>query len=63
MNEDFLLKKLDERRTQDAFRTLQLPAGKIDFCSNDYLGIATRGLIKPDPAAAQRGERFPVTFR
>lgn len=40
MNETFLQKKLDERRQQNAFRTLRLPSGKIDFCSNDYLGIA-----------------------
>lgn len=40
MNETFLEKKLDERRQQNAFRTLRLPSGKIDFCSNDYLGLA-----------------------
>lgn len=40
MNETFLQKKLDERRQQNAFRTLRLPSGKIDFCSNDYLGLA-----------------------
>ncbi len=44
-NDDFLKKKLDERRQQDAFRTLRLPADKIDFCSNDYLGIIHNGLI------------------
>ncbi len=43
--EDFLGKKLDERRGIDAFRQLRLPEGKVDFCSNDYLGIATNGLI------------------
>ncbi len=41
MNETFLEKKLDERKQQNAFRTLRLPSGKIDFCSNDYLGLAT----------------------
>ena len=25
---------------------LRLPSGKTDFCSNDYLGIATEGLIE-----------------
>ena len=40
MNETFLLEKLAERRRQNAFRSLCLPTGKIDFCSNDYLGIA-----------------------
>jgi 8-amino-7-oxononanoate synthase len=46
MNDDFLLKKLDERQQQNAFRRLQLPHGKIDFCSNDYLGIVHNRLIE-----------------
>ena len=41
MNETFLHKKLEERKQQNAFRTLRLPNNKIDFCSNDYLGLAT----------------------
>ncbi|MBS1660690.1 MAG: 8-amino-7-oxononanoate synthase [Bacteroidetes bacterium] len=45
MAEEFLSRKLDERRKMDAFRQLRLPEGKVDFCSNDYLGVATRGLI------------------
>lgn len=45
LKEDFLLKKLEERNAQHAFRKLRLPDDKIDFCSNDYLGIATRRLI------------------
>jgi 8-amino-7-oxononanoate synthase len=44
--EDFLGKKLNERKGVNAFRQLRLPDGKIDFCSNDYLGIATNGLIE-----------------
>jgi len=44
--EDFLLKKLDERRVQNALRQLKLPEGKVDFCSNDYLGIATNRMIE-----------------
>lgn len=39
MQEDFLSKKLEERQSQNAFRQMQLPSGKVDFCSNDYLGI------------------------
>jgi len=39
MNEEFLNKKLQERKNQNAYRQLQLPNNKIDFCSNDYLGI------------------------
>lgn len=46
MNEDWLDKKLQERRDQHAFRRLRLPDGKVDMCSNDYLGIATNGLIE-----------------
>jgi 8-amino-7-oxononanoate synthase len=46
LNEDFLDRKLDERREQNAFRRLRLPDGATDFCSNDYLGIATNGLIE-----------------
>jgi len=46
MNDDFLLKKLNERQEQNAFRRLLLPADKIDFCSNDYLGIVQNGLIE-----------------
>lgn len=41
MTEDFLLKHLDKRKEQHAFRELRLPApGTTDFCSNDYLGLA-----------------------
>ena len=40
MKEDFLNKKLNERIEQNAFRYLRLQEGKVDFCSNDYLGLA-----------------------
>lgn len=43
--DDFLDLKLNERRVQDSLRRLRLPEGKTDFCSNDYLGIVTGGLI------------------
>jgi 8-amino-7-oxononanoate synthase len=46
MNDSFLLKKLDERQQQNAFRRLLLPNGKTDFCSNDYLGIVHNQLIE-----------------
>ncbi len=42
MDESFLHKKLEERKQQNAFRTLRLPNNKIDFCSNDYLGLAKK---------------------
>lgn len=48
--EEFLHKKLQERKEQDAFRTLKLPSGKIDFCSNDYLGIIQYGLLETSEA-------------
>lgn len=37
--DDFLQKKLNERISHDALRSLRLPDGKADFCSNDYLGM------------------------
>ncbi|WP_440133525.1 aminotransferase class I/II-fold pyridoxal phosphate-dependent enzyme [Chitinophaga sancti] len=41
MKEDFLLAQLEARKAQQAFRQLRLPApGMVDFCSNDYLGLA-----------------------
>ncbi len=48
--ENFLEKKLQERRDQQAFRTLKLPSGKTDFCSNDYLGIIHYGLLETSEA-------------
>jgi 8-amino-7-oxononanoate synthase len=44
-NDSFLEKKLQERKRQNAFRQLKLPPGKIDFCSNDYLGIVHNSLL------------------
>lgn len=38
--DEYLAKKLATRKTQNAYRELQLPSGLIDFCSNDYLGLA-----------------------
>lgn len=40
MKEGFLLKKLEERKAKQAFRELTVSNGLVDFCSNDYLGIA-----------------------
>ena len=42
---DFLHKKLEERIQQNAYRLLRLPDDKIDFCSNDYLGMVKNDLI------------------
>jgi 8-amino-7-oxononanoate synthase len=46
LKEEFLHKKLNERQAHNALRRLRLPDGKTDFCSNDYLGIVTGGLIE-----------------
>lgn len=45
MKEDFLIKRLNERKEQNAYRQLRLPDEKVDFCSNDYLGIVKNNLI------------------
>ncbi len=46
INNDFFLdKKLEQRVRQNAFRKLKLPGDKIDFCSNDYLGIVYHNLL------------------
>ncbi len=37
--------KLNQRIEQHAFRSLKLTEGMVDFCSNDYLGIATNNLL------------------
>lgn len=44
--EDFLERKLEDRRANNALRRLRLPGGMVDFCSNDYLGMATDGWIE-----------------
>lgn len=60
MQEDFLQSQLDARRAQHAFRTLRLPAGKVDFCSNDYLGLATHPAMEAAISAAlQAGDHRP----
>ena len=45
MQEEFLHKKINERKEQGAFRRLRIENNMIDFCSNDYLGIARNQLI------------------
>ncbi|HEY9259396.1 pyridoxal phosphate-dependent aminotransferase family protein [Chitinophaga sp.] len=42
----FLTRLLDERREQQAFRELRLPGDKVDFCSNDYLGLARNADVR-----------------
>ncbi|HTR29041.1 MAG TPA: 8-amino-7-oxononanoate synthase [Puia sp.] len=43
--DEFLDEKLNERRGDGSLRHLRLAEGKIDFCSNDYLGIVTNDLL------------------
>jgi len=45
-SDKFLDKKLDERRTANAFRSLKTTIGTVDFSSNDYLGISYNGLLR-----------------
>jgi 8-amino-7-oxononanoate synthase len=42
----FLTRLLDERREQQSFRELRLPGDKVDFCSNDYLGLARNADVR-----------------
>lgn len=46
MDEKFLDKKLKERADINALRTLRIGENKIDFCSNDYLGIVRNKLME-----------------
>lgn len=45
-NDDFLQNKLNERKAVNALRSLRLIEDKIDFCSNDYLGIVKNNLLQ-----------------
>jgi 8-amino-7-oxononanoate synthase len=55
MNENFLIKKLQERSLAGAFRSLRLPGNQADYFSNDYLGISKNKLIE----AKLRGSEYP----
>jgi 8-amino-7-oxononanoate synthase len=54
MNEDFLHKKLNDRKQQNSFRQLKFPDDKIDFYSNDYLGIIKNNLVNPSSVIGGR---------
>lgn len=67
MNEYFLDKKLQERTDSNALRSLNLNEQKsdryrIDFCSNDYLGIVKNKIIEksisPDFSHGSTGSRL-----
>ncbi|TAF52583.1 MAG: 8-amino-7-oxononanoate synthase [Sphingobacteriia bacterium] len=51
--DDFLLEKLTLREADGALRSLKLSAAQIDFCSNDYLGLANQSLLGQLPALPQ----------
>ncbi|MEP7257503.1 MAG: 8-amino-7-oxononanoate synthase [Flavitalea sp.] len=46
MNEDFLIRKLEQRKASNALRSLLTAKEGIDLCSNDYLGIVKNKLIE-----------------
>jgi 8-amino-7-oxononanoate synthase len=60
MREAFLLEKLNERRDQQAFRKLKRVVGLVDFCSNDYLGLAGKhsGFGQPLVSHGSTGSRL-----
>lgn len=53
--DDFLQPKLAERHANNAYRVLRLPSNKVDFCSNDYLGIATNNLLNGEGGSEPAG--------
>ncbi|MEP6615754.1 MAG: 8-amino-7-oxononanoate synthase [Ginsengibacter sp.] len=55
MREDFLHKRLDERKKENAYRTLEMPVNGIDFFSNDYLGVVRENLLDFDTAGLRHG--------
>ncbi|MBS1531699.1 MAG: 8-amino-7-oxononanoate synthase [Bacteroidetes bacterium] len=44
--EEFIRKRLEERKTQGTYRALKPEGRLIDFCSNDYLGFARSKVLK-----------------
>jgi 8-amino-7-oxononanoate synthase len=59
MNEDFLYRKLQERKDQHSLRQLRLPQpGRVDLCSNDYLGIARNNLLEGAGGHGSTGSRL-----
>ena len=59
---NFLDKKLEERAASNALRELRIVENKIDFCSNDYLGIVKNKwleeLTSPSIAHGSTGSRL-----
>lgn len=42
---NYIQTKIDQRKSENAFRELKVNDGLIDFCSNDYLGFASEKKI------------------
>lgn len=51
-DDSFLESQLNLRREEGSLRTLKFPSLKIDFCSNDYLGVVYNRLLKVSDTAA-----------
>jgi 8-amino-7-oxononanoate synthase len=49
LSTDFLQRRINERIQQNALRSLRLPSSAVDFCSNDYLGIAANNMLRKNP--------------
>lgn len=56
--EQFLSLRLLDRETEGTLRTLKTPGNKIDFFSNDYLGLATSGFQVRSVVPTGSGDRF-----
>lgn len=57
MNE-LLRSKLEARKQENSFRQLTLPKGKIDFFSNDYLGLSKDSESNSSSLAGSTGSRL-----
>ncbi len=53
--DDFLQKKLNERKENHSYRELRISEGKTDFCSNDYLGMVTNRMLDTNSGALNSG--------
>ncbi len=55
-----LLKKLEERKANQALRTLKSPNNLIDFSSNDYLSFSTSEIIFKKTNALLHSEKIEL---
>lgn len=56
-----LIELLETRRKEGLFRQLALLEGRVDFCSNDYLGLASDTVLAAK--IASDFEALPAAFR